>query len=458
MNRLDILPQNMARPADAQSARNSGQALENRSKAGEPSEQGGFGALLDGMTGGAKQDDEVSTRTASDGILADPLGEALKDGSEEDLLQMLLSDEAQASSSSGQGQVPPGNAALSLLEGLLPRVLAQVAPGDRQDSEKPGAMTRSPFLSIDGEAGESLGLLTPKSALQISVQSQETHFKPIIDSLSVGDGTSNNGSADGEVAVPDDLNIVKVRAVESEKSQSLTLPSASVSSAGNNVPQGHTAEGLGNMERAIGETFEKQTDVVKQAAGDAKADETTTLPAATLHRMAGSVASEARSMAAEAGTQAHRADNLFQQTSVKASTSVLRVLNLQLHPAELGLVTIKMKLSGDSLEMELQVENEETARMLQNDTEKLSSLLKGSGYRPDVINIQTAEFTPQDRMATSRQPSPMQASAQTFDQSASNSNNGSRQQEQSQRYEGAGALKDAKEDTSSTRSAGGIYL
>jgi len=110
--------------------------------------------------------------------------------------------------------------------------------------------------------------------------------------------------------------------------------------------------------------------------------------------------------------------------SVKASSAVLRVLNLQLQPAELGVVTIRMRLAGESLEMELHVEREETAQLLRNDSEKLSALLRGSGYRPDSINIQVGDAAAQDRAAAHRQSSDFGSQSQSFHQSQAGQDGG----------------------------------
>lgn len=74
---------------------------------------------------------------------------------------------------------------------------------------------------------------------------------------------------------------------------------------------------------------------------------------------------------------------------LKPSENALRVLNVQLHPVELGVVTVKMRLSGDQIEMELHAHNEETADLLRKDAEKLSGLLRTSGYRADIVTVHT---------------------------------------------------------------------
>jgi flagellar hook-length control protein FliK len=166
-------------------------------------------------------------------------------------------------------------------------------------------------------------------------------------------------------------------------------------------------------------------------------------------------------MAAELNARSTHAPGFERLTSTRASEGVLRVLNLQLQPAELGLVTIKMRLAGDGLEMELQVASEETAQLLRNDTEKLSSLLRGSGYRPDTISIQVGrtEAAAQDGGFSQRQDTMSQSQQQGFHQGTANQGGRSRQQDDGYTHEGTGVRNDANdEDFSAARSSSGIYL
>ncbi|VUD74985.1 hypothetical protein MET9862_05622 [Methylobacterium symbioticum] len=67
----------------------------------------------------------------------------------------------------------------------------------------------------------------------------------------------------------------------------------------------------------------------------------------------------------------------------------LRLLTLQLHPADLGAVVVRMRLQDGRLEMNLQASREETADLLRKDREALGELLRGAGYRPDIVTIQS---------------------------------------------------------------------
>lgn len=69
------------------------------------------------------------------------------------------------------------------------------------------------------------------------------------------------------------------------------------------------------------------------------------------------------------------------------ANSVLRSIKLQLQPAELGLITVKMSLRENVLQLEVQADEIATARTLGQGRDALSSLLQGSGYVVDDIVV-----------------------------------------------------------------------
>ena len=87
--------------------------------------------------------------------------------------------------------------------------------------------------------------------------------------------------------------------------------------------------------------------------------------------------------------------------SVK-SDSALKVLHIQLQPAELGTVTVRMSLKQDALEIQLDASRQETAYMLRQDREALSKVLQSAGYALDGVTVHIVE---PDRAASPIQPS-----------------------------------------------------
>ena len=81
-----------------------------------------------------------------------------------------------------------------------------------------------------------------------------------------------------------------------------------------------------------------------------------------------------------------------------AAVAPARTLSIQLHPAELGVVTASLKLAGDQLTIELQVESQEAYRALQHDTESIVKSLRGMGYDIERVTLlQPSAATPSSR-------------------------------------------------------------
>ena len=73
-----------------------------------------------------------------------------------------------------------------------------------------------------------------------------------------------------------------------------------------------------------------------------------------------------------------------------SSSRPVTTLKLQLHPAELGSVTVKLTGSGEQLAIEVQVENSEARHRLSTDSEAIVKALRGMGFDIDRITVQQA--------------------------------------------------------------------
>ncbi|MEP9389708.1 flagellar hook-length control protein FliK [Mesorhizobium sp. KR9-304] len=62
-------------------------------------------------------------------------------------------------------------------------------------------------------------------------------------------------------------------------------------------------------------------------------------------------------------------------------------LKIQLHPAELGMVTATLRFAGEQLSIELQVENQEAHRRLSSDSETIVKSLRDLGYDIERVTI-----------------------------------------------------------------------
>jgi chemotaxis protein MotD len=70
--------------------------------------------------------------------------------------------------------------------------------------------------------------------------------------------------------------------------------------------------------------------------------------------------------------------------------SPVKVLHIQLQPAELGTITVRMSLHDSELRIHLDADRRETAHRLQTDRDALSSVLRSAGYRVEGVSIQVA--------------------------------------------------------------------
>jgi hypothetical protein len=69
----------------------------------------------------------------------------------------------------------------------------------------------------------------------------------------------------------------------------------------------------------------------------------------------------------------------------------VKVLTIQLHPAELGTVTVRMTLKGDAMDVEVEAGRRATAQAIDADRETLSGLLRSAGYHVEVLTVRAVD-------------------------------------------------------------------
>ncbi|MHB9420261.1 flagellar hook-length control protein FliK [Mesorhizobium sp. W033] len=77
-------------------------------------------------------------------------------------------------------------------------------------------------------------------------------------------------------------------------------------------------------------------------------------------------------------------------TSAQTAGSVAvptHILKIELHPAELGMVTASLRLSGEQLSIELKPETHEAYRRLATDSDAIVKSLRGLGFDVDKVTI-----------------------------------------------------------------------
>ncbi|WP_162820235.1 flagellar hook-length control protein FliK [Microvirga calopogonii] len=384
-------------------------------------------------------------------------------GADPDPLQDLLPEAPSRDGCEDGSALEAGSSAYAILENLLPRILSRTANGNHPDSGRSGASFASPSLPMMQQDLEDLSPANTGlgSKLAVSVQNQEAHFKPIIEGLS-GSPAEPGMPLPIEEAGQAPVNMLQeklksngVKGLHPDADQAFQA-SAEIAA---DIEAAENGEDRGPVRAASPDRMIDRSDVQKQAPMTGVKAEPGSLPSSTLQHLAGSIIEDAKA-SSEIQQPSFQHDGLNRVATARASAGVLRVLDLQLKPAELGLVTIRMRLSGDSIEMEIQAQHEDTAELLRNDADKLSSLLKVSGYRPDVITIQSAETASHDRSSFHRPQQGSMAQGQSFDQGAA-TGQGQSSRHQGDRYGGSGPEihPDGGEGSASGGSrTGGIYL
>lgn len=74
--------------------------------------------------------------------------------------------------------------------------------------------------------------------------------------------------------------------------------------------------------------------------------------------------------------------------AMSAPAQPVHALQIQLHPAELGMVTANLKASGNRLSIDLQVESHEAYRRLSGDGDAIVGTLRAMGYDIDRVTVQ----------------------------------------------------------------------
>jgi len=462
MSRLDIPPQPAPRLVDASSTRNSSAASDGQENNGNPAAQG-FDALLEGLSGNLSRDGKISSQRdfalaggETDGATAEAPGD-------KDSLQALLSNTLPDAGFGATAGFQAAGAAVSVLEGLLPRILEQASNGERVGDRQSGSSAGAPNLLLAPQGSGEIDLANPGlgARLPINVQKQETHFRPIVEGFDLAPANPEavDPSEPGPVA-----NDVLTRALKASGSGGLrqsghAMPTQAPSTEPFDIAVAQTADEPEGIIRISPGARNDRSDVQGPSpAGGAKA-EGASLPPATLQQIAGTIVDDVEKLSASQPSSVS-SDGLNRVAMAKASAGALRVLHLQLKPAELGLVTIKMRLAGDGLEMELQAESEETAELLRNDAEKLSSLLRVSGYRPDSITIHSTEAAANDRSSFQRPQQGSQSQGQSFEQGAASGQGDSSRHRQDRQERGGADVRNGSDQAQPPGSSGsgGIYL
>jgi len=219
---------------------------------------------------------------------------------------------------------------------------------------------------------------------------------------------AENGAGAG--AAPSDAQVVGSKDRRSGKSAELAA--AMASKAGSTDPMLATSVGDGPMlhmpSMEISDATEARQAMDQEALSIATAEAKVTVLRTETHlppiAHAPPILQIAERLEAEltaAETGASKADDVSLPSLSVKSDSALKILHIQLQPADLGTVTVRMSLKQDALEIQLDASRQETAYMLRQDREALSKVLQSAGYALDGVIVHIVE---PDRAASPIQP------------------------------------------------------
>lgn len=105
----------------------------------------------------------------------------------------------------------------------------------------------------------------------------------------------------------------------------------------------------------------------------------------TLQKIVDRMASDLPAVASPEGARASDAPVL--DMGKAADSRPLRMMTLELDPPNLGSVTVKMRLAGDSVEIHVTADRYETTQMLRHERGALTDAMQSAGYTFDIASI-----------------------------------------------------------------------
>jgi chemotaxis protein MotD len=135
--------------------------------------------------------------------------------------------------------------------------------------------------------------------------------------------------------------------------------------------------------------------------------------------------------------------------------NVVNTLKLQLNPHDLGSVTATLRLTGETLNVHLTVENHAAYRQLSDDSSGMIEALRSQGFSVDQVTISVASTTQSDTSGQQQQQSGQSAQQQAAANEGRQGNGAGRQQNQSNADTMAGeSARGTNEPVSDTVAAG----
>lgn len=261
----------------------------------------------------------------------------------------------------------------------------------------PGQVKAAPVPSLAIGGGAAPSVAPAPTTMSAHIVDRQTHFAPI--------NTLITGSAGGpgRTKAPDDpAKVPAVRSAPPTTAAGKTDPTVALSHsaalrddpADGKLPISERSIGGAADERSPEHPVRARNDGESRATGTAGTVGATSsgapsiaaaLPTATLQRLAGSILATAGDLAA--GSSAAPAPT---EGSGAPDRGPVRVLDLELTPADLGLVRVRMRLTGNGIELQIAAARPATTEHLQQDRHRLSSIIESAGYDIDSLTVQAS--------------------------------------------------------------------
>ena len=259
----------------------------------------------------------------------------------------------------------------------IPTSAPASSSADSQAHEAPLAgppKVQPPARTVGGEV---------RPNVTVAVIGRETHITPALQRLpdrAMPDDRDVDADGDGDAtaSAPRDAGsseaTIPLRPILPAGQR--TSASSSPGSAAGHQPASRESESLGH--------------VVPSANGNVATDQARAsqapAPASPLQQISTRIAAAAHALQSEASQSPAAAGARV------ASAPVVKVLRLELQPADLGTITIRMSLKQDGLDVRVEAGRIETARMLQTDQEALTKVLSNAGYRIEHMSVAAASL------------------------------------------------------------------
>jgi chemotaxis protein MotD len=259
---------------------------------------------------------------------------------------------------------------------LDPAETARVPLMQRGDADQVAIeLPNKPALKLGERAGE------PRSALaadpRVTVLARATHFAPTLAPAHFSEALASEATAASQVRPsPMERDIPSLGGRSVANRDAVADSARSVVSAVREMASAASDRAWQPQAASI--------DAPESAEPEAKPSGTG-LPAGQLERIAVAIADDTNGLVPDAPLLPSVSGGA---PPVAAQPTPVRTLKIQLHPADLGVLHVEMHVRGGALSVKVRPSHDDTARLLENDRQALTDLLRSAGRDVEALTIQ----------------------------------------------------------------------